>query len=391
MLHIHFGAGRLGLGLVAPFFQRPGSELYLLNRAASADNATGSTSLDPQRRNGLLQGHPRREYFIQKPAGGPSDRQAVHYDDFIAYDEGEVDRIVESIARDSPGRRSGVVVTASILRPENYVTVIDALNSLGRLRREDAGATGGIYLVACENTLCAREVFEDPRLAPRIAPEAREHVTCVPALVDRLCVDLEEDDSTPHPTVLARAEEYGVLKLQLAPETEPLVDLCRGSRIEFGRHLEVEKQIKSWLVNGTHWLMALTAFQEEPDPDLKFNDYLNASPKHREFATSALREMSDGVAILLRREPRFAAFARDVDVDLYLEGLCAKFLERLATTEDSMARILARFRAPSRSEPHSMHHQGWGRLLIMAPSEREYPAVLARLQRLMPVRGPLPD
>ncbi len=43
MLHIHFGAGRLGLGLVAPFFQRPGSELHLLNRAVSGTNATGST------------------------------------------------------------------------------------------------------------------------------------------------------------------------------------------------------------------------------------------------------------------------------------------------------------------------------------------------------------
>jgi hypothetical protein len=32
---------------------------------------------------------------------------------------------------------------------------------------------------------------------------------------------------------------------------------------------------------------------------------------------------------------------------------------------------------------------GWGRMLIMAPSEREYPAVLARLQRRMPVRGRL--
>src|SRR4051794_39130796 len=111
MLHIHFGAGRLGLGLVAPYFRRPGSELYLLNRAASGDNATGSTSLAPQRRNGLLRSHPTREYFIQKPAGGPPDRQAVHYDDFVTYGEGDVGRIVDSIARESPRRRSGVVVT----------------------------------------------------------------------------------------------------------------------------------------------------------------------------------------------------------------------------------------------------------------------------------------
>jgi hypothetical protein len=33
------------------------------------------------------------------------------------------------------------------------------------------------------------------------------------------------------------------------------------------------------------------------------------------------------------------------------------------------------------------YKQGWGRLLIMAPSEREYPTVLARLRRLIPVRN----
>src|SRR3990170_2698825 len=83
MLHIHFGAGRLGLGLVAPFFQKPGSELYLLNRAASGTSPTGTTSLSPGRRNELLRDHPDREYFIQKPAGSPSDRQSVHYDRFV--------------------------------------------------------------------------------------------------------------------------------------------------------------------------------------------------------------------------------------------------------------------------------------------------------------------
>lgn len=54
MLHIHFGTGRLGLGLVAPFFQSEGSELYLLNRSSSAKNPTGSTALEPSRRNELL-------------------------------------------------------------------------------------------------------------------------------------------------------------------------------------------------------------------------------------------------------------------------------------------------------------------------------------------------
>ena len=51
MLHIHFGTGRLGLGLIAPYLQTVESDLYLLNRAVSASNATGETALSPARRN----------------------------------------------------------------------------------------------------------------------------------------------------------------------------------------------------------------------------------------------------------------------------------------------------------------------------------------------------
>src|SRR3954471_12195342 len=141
MLHIHFGAGRLGLGLVAPFFQKPGSELYLLNRAVSGSNETGATALSPGRRNELLRGHPDKQYFIQKPAGTPSDRRAVRYDDFIAYGEDDVDKSVGSIVRDSSGWKAGVVVTASILKAENYPPVIKALNLLSKLRQEDGDWT----------------------------------------------------------------------------------------------------------------------------------------------------------------------------------------------------------------------------------------------------------
>src|SRR3954454_14631472 len=87
MLHLHFGAGRLGLGLIGPAFQAPGSELIILNRAVSGTNATGSTALSPERRNALLQSNPDQAYYIQKPGGSDAARQVVRYDGFFTYDE----------------------------------------------------------------------------------------------------------------------------------------------------------------------------------------------------------------------------------------------------------------------------------------------------------------
>jgi hypothetical protein len=45
MVHLHLGAGRQGLALIAPAFQVPGSELMILSRAVSSANVTGSTTL----------------------------------------------------------------------------------------------------------------------------------------------------------------------------------------------------------------------------------------------------------------------------------------------------------------------------------------------------------
>src|SRR4051812_38600038 len=147
MLHVHFGAGRLGLGLIAPFVQKPGSELHLLNRAVSGVNATGSTVLSPSRRNELLRDHPERHYFIRKPAVSDSDRQVVRYDGFFPSEQGDVPEVVRTIARRSTRKEAGVVVTASILDATSYGPVVEALNTLGGMK-ENGDAIGGISLIA---------------------------------------------------------------------------------------------------------------------------------------------------------------------------------------------------------------------------------------------------
>jgi mannitol-1-phosphate/altronate dehydrogenase len=354
MLHLHFGAGRLGLGLIAPYFQKPGSELYLLNRSTSTANETGSTQLEPQRRNELLRHHPKRVYVIQPPGGSAGVSETVPYDGFCLYEENNLTELVLSMAEKSQRKQAGVIVTASILKPAHYRSVVQALNALCQVK-EEQGGVGSIFLVACENTVSAQEVFRDEELSKFILPATRCHVHCVHALVDRMCVGLEEypgDETTGYqPTVLVRAEEYGSLKLELCPETEPLRELCRGSRVEFSQHLDVEKQIKSWLLNGAHWLIALSAFQEsQGNTALKLNEFLANDPRRQRFAAAVLQEMRDGVEILLRKRPEYQAFVQEVPPGDYLDGAAKMILHRFLTTEDSMSRILARFRAPKPKE-----------------------------------------
>ena len=347
MLHLHFGAGRLGLGLIGPAFQRPGSELMILNRAISSANVTGSTALSSARRNELLKDNPDHTYFVQKPGGTTADRQSIRYNGFFAYEEHEVTPIVQSILEASGSKKRGVIVTASILKPENYRSVLSALDVLCQ-RRETGELIGPVFFVACENTLTSQEVFKDRALFGSMTAAIRRNVTPVAALVDRLCIDLEEVFNGSFSTVQVRAEEYASLKLELRPETEALVELCKGSQIEFSRHLEVEKQIKSWLVNGSHWLIALEAFRaSHGDRNLKLNEFIRSTPERGQFAASVMAEMREGVAIVLRSDPRYASFVEDVDVDDYLDGAAAAILRRFHSTEDPITRILARFQAPT--------------------------------------------
>lgn len=354
MLHVHFGAGRLGLGLVAPFLQKPGSELVFLNREQSSKNATGGTGLTAERKTKLLREQPQRRYGIQTPGEPPGVRELVSYTSFETYNSENLEQVISKVIAQSSAKAQGVVVTASVLKIENYSPVVQALNQIcsAKANGED---TGEVFLVACENTVSAHEVFESDRFRHLLMPGTYKFSRPVHALVDRMCVGLEEypgdGKSILNPTVLVRAEEYGSFKLEMTPGAEALQNLCEGAKVEFSRHLDIEKKIKGWLLNGTHWLIALTAFQaSEGNRDLKLNEYLAEHPEAQQFAAQVIREISEGIDIMLRKEPEYEGFVRDVSPREYLDGASAAILRRFSRNEDTIRRILARFRQPSADE-----------------------------------------
>jgi hypothetical protein len=124
--------------------------------------------------------------------------------------------------------------------------------------------------------------------------------------------------------------------------------LLAGSKIGFSRYLNTEKEIKGWMLNGSHWLIALTAFQEAGgDTTLMLNEFIDGTASHRLYASEVIHEMRDGVEAVLRTDPRYAAFVRDVDVKAYLDAYETDIFDRFRVNADSISRILARFRAPS--------------------------------------------
>src|SRR3954447_4978602 len=169
MLHLHFGAGRLGLGLAAPFFRKPGSDLILLNRMNSSPNPTGDAGITPARKLELLKNNPQRRYAIQCPTSG-SLLEKVHYTEFYAYEDGDVQDVVEKVVSDSSFGDTGAVVTASVVSAANYISVVQALNTLAGMM-EGRGSSKKIFLVPCENTVSADDILEGD-FAHRLTGEA---------------------------------------------------------------------------------------------------------------------------------------------------------------------------------------------------------------------------
>lgn len=354
MLHLHFGAGRLGLGLVVPAFRSPDTETVLLNRAVSGGNATGDTALGAAQRNELLAGNPDRTYRLRMLDAAGDRTETISYAGFHTYRGGDIRAIVRRIAQASAAKHRGVLVTGSVLKLENYGPIVGALNVLSQMK-EAGEPVGPLFLVACENMVSAEAVLGAPELAAGVMPSTRRQVRPVAALVDRMCVDMEADTSGPHAVVCVRTEPYASLKLELTDRTEFLRDLCAGTGITFSRHLDVEKAIKGWLLNGTHWLIALEAFRASGgDRTMKLNAFIAASPELRRHAIAVMDEMREGVALLLRRDPAYANFVREVDVDDYLAGAARAILQRFFSTEDPITRILARFQMPAPGETASI-------------------------------------
>jgi hypothetical protein len=99
---------------------------------------------------------------------------------------------------------------------------VQALNTLARMM-ETRESSKKIFLVACENTVSADDILKGD-FADNLTGEDRRRVRGAEALVDRMCVALNEylhgDRQSAQRTLAVHAGEYGSLKLQLDPDTE---------------------------------------------------------------------------------------------------------------------------------------------------------------------------
>lgn len=189
MKHLHFGAGRLGLGLVATMAHEAGLTTIIYNRETTASKAKSGDEISPKRRNELLSQKPRFVSSTLDPIKPNATK--ISFKEFRTYNsESSPDEFAQPLSTNEPW-----LVTASLIAPEAYDFPAAVVAEAAKARME-MGIAAPIYLMAFENEF-KTDLFEakvkeaTERNHPEI-DQAALPVVGVNIMADRICTSLDE-------------------------------------------------------------------------------------------------------------------------------------------------------------------------------------------------------
>jgi mannitol-1-phosphate/altronate dehydrogenase len=314
--HLHIGAGRLGLGLVAAAAAQSGLEVIIAVEASPRGASTKNAMLAESRR------------FIVVP---PDETEAVEIkiQSVVQYGEPSVEAEIRDIIADP----HTVLVTTAV--GDNLPHIVPLLTRL-LLHRHHAGIASPLFIIAAENTrnsLWLREQIEQ-RLANAgvISTTVLQFVVFVPCVVDRVCKNISTATGEVRVAVEAEADWLVAdLRDELGRSLESYLSPDRGS-IRFQTDVLPFWRRKIYLLNGPHLLLAMLANVEG---HIFLDDYLRS-----ESGRIALDRVFAECKLIFRAEDDYFS---EAEVDKLIESNKLRFL----ASNDLVARVLSRFREES--------------------------------------------
>jgi len=342
MIHFHFGAGRLGLGLIGPAFAPVSRNFVLMNRDSSDSARRDGDLISPFRRNILLNNsHAYLIEYLDSSSVTRERNEFISYTEFVLYNDTEIDTLALSFSEAISDERD-VLITATLVKTEAYHSVVRFINGIS-----EKCPSSKIYLIACEND------FDTSRIVTWFNKEftRRDRLIPVNAVVDRICVQLLEE----YETLCVRCERYGLITIEATKDTKKLEEyLSSCNLIRFTNYFYFEKQLKILIVNGGHLSIALAAFSEDYT---ELDVFLGDSNENHSWAFDVLKEIEIGAAqYLISTDVSVQSINNPNTVraaaleDEYVRARAAEMAEsaltRFSQTKDKTVRILSRFRRP---------------------------------------------
>lgn len=313
---VHFGAGRLGLGLVLPIVSRCRLDVLCANSPASNPGSA-------HRHTCLARD---KSYWVLVRESG--NRSEVAIADFVVIDDSSIERL-GSIIEDP--RTVLVTCAMGCSRLEAFVPTLQTL-----LHRRSAANPGDpLFVIACENT--TEDAYESLR---RSRLPGVHFLECV---VDRICyrVEVRPTDGPVEVEVERHARWTIQLPPSVAPEHRERLTTLLAPAIATGEVVVVEaigpdRAKKRWLVNGPHLALSILARASLVRPYVYLDEFMLENP-------GIVRQVMDEYVDRLVLE----GFGIDpAEYEAYAETTVARF----AKNPDEIDRIMRRFQRKSLEE-----------------------------------------
>lgn len=252
MRHIHFGAGHFGLGFVVWLFWKAKIPTILLNRVSKEVETAPPDSVSKSRRNELLA---RKKYAVsyETTDNGAELFDSVTFENFIEYEPTDLRlaSLNKYFLQNEP-----LCVTFSFGQVDAYSAPVAQIRSAMQGRLE-LGIKAPVYLMALENRFSTDSIYSH-----YFAHDDGEFRTLVPlnVCVDRICSMLNEY-GTQSALLEVATERYASIIIENKAGVDELKNALRNVTdvVQFSDWIEVERNKKRWIVNGSHALIALTS------------------------------------------------------------------------------------------------------------------------------------
>ncbi len=289
-LHLHFGPGRLGLGLVVDAANQAEFRTHLVGR--ENDEA------------------PPEKFALELTGEGTKTLA------FISYSQAERFEQLEPEAREAIATPMPMLMTTAL--GAELGRCGDLIVAVAQARpREERAAT---VFIACENDT-GRHYEELKRRLQALG------VDCRATMVNRLCPERTPDEEDERRTVV-RADPHAEWLIEGEGRAEPLVRLGALDQVDFVADVKPFATRKRWIVNGTHVALALFA-RAVNQPSIRT---AARDPESR----AQVEELQDEMIAALPED--WAAVLGDS------EAYAREQLVPMCRTEDDTARILRRMR-----------------------------------------------
>lgn len=248
--HVHFGAGKLGLGLIVPITKQAGFRTLVVTKSSGKENKEAAYSKLNKSKKYVLQIKKKKNHQMITTS------QSIQLNDFHEYRESVSKKILEKIATKNLRLITTAVGESNLDKVSSEIVQIIRIRFKNKINQH-------LVIIACENLVSNSDELKkkiNRLLKDEEKKYSSDNVFFCNCVVDRVCPTLNEAGKLVN--VVAYEYYNWILNKNNLPK-EDLIYLRKHFKKTKGVHFadnpefELKQTLKIWCFNGIHLALAV--------------------------------------------------------------------------------------------------------------------------------------